>query len=102
VSPEVALCAINASSGRSLQTEERLPKEVLSREFDYGFKLGLMYKDVRIAIENLGSSFDENSLLPLVKKMLKASVDEQGFDADYTRVVETLERRAGVQLCKDV
>ena len=102
VSPEVALCAINASSGRSLQTEERIPKEVLSREFDYGFKLGLMYKDVRIAIENLGSSFDENSLLPLVKKMLKASVEEQGFDADYTRVVETLERKAGVQLCKDI
>ena len=102
VSPEVALSAINASSGRSLQTEERIPKEVLSREFDYGFKLGLMYKDVRIAIKNLGSSFEENSLLPLVKKMLKASVDEQGFDADYTRVVETLERKAGVQLCKDV
>ena len=102
VSPEVALCAINASSGRSLQTEERIPKEVLSREFDYGFKLGLMYKDVCIAVENLGSSFDENSLLPLVKNMLKASVEEQGFDADYTRVVETLERKAGVQLCRDV
>ena len=33
VPPEVALNAINGSSGRSLQTEERLPKEVLSRKF---------------------------------------------------------------------
>ena len=41
VQPEIALNAINASSGRSLQTEVRLPEEVLSRKFDYGFKLGL-------------------------------------------------------------
>ena len=42
-----------ASSGRSLQTEVRIPNEVLSRKFDYGFKLGLMLKDVRIAVDCL-------------------------------------------------
>ena len=42
-----ALSAINESSGRSLQTEERIPVEVLQNRYNYGFKLGLMHKDVK-------------------------------------------------------
>ena len=101
VQPEIALNAINASSGRSLQTEVRLPEEVLSRKFDYGFKLGLMLKDVRIAVDGLLSAEEscrEGSILPLVKRLLEKSTDEQGYDADYTRVVRTLELGAGVEL----
>ena len=49
VPPEKALACINKSSGRSLQTEVRVPEEVLSRRFGYGFKLQLMRKDVKIA-----------------------------------------------------
>lgn len=98
VQPDVALRAINASSGRSLQTEVRIPTEVLSGKFDYGFKLGLMLKDVRIAVDGLDSQHDESSLLPMVKNLLEKSVTEQGYDADYTRVVRTLELHAGIDL----
>ena len=101
VQPEIALNAINASSGRSLQTEVRLPEEVLSRKFDYGFKLGLVLKDVRVAVDGLLSAEEscrEGSVLPLVKRLLEKSTDEQGYDADYTRVVRTLELGAGVEL----
>ena len=101
VQPEIALNAINASSGRSLQTEVRLPEEVLSRKFDYGFKLGLMLKDVRVAVDGLLSAEEscrEGSILPLVKRLLEKSTDEQGYDADYTRVVRTLELSAGIEL----
>ena len=44
VSSEAALAAINSSSGRSLVTEERIPKHVLSGNFDFGFRLDLMMK----------------------------------------------------------
>jgi len=101
VQPDIALNAINASSGRSLQTEVRLPEEVLSRKFDYGFKLGLMLKDVRIAVDGLISAEEscrEGSVLPLVKILLEKSTDEQGYDVDYTRVVRTLELGAGIEL----
>ena len=101
VQPEIALNAINASSGRSLQTEVRLPEEVLSRKFDYGFKLGLMLKDVRVAVDGLLSAEEscrEGSILPLVKRLLEKSTDEQGYDADYTHVVRTLELSAGIEL----
>ena len=56
VAPDVALQAINGSSGRSLQTQERLPQAVLTRNFDYGFKLGLMLKDVDIALSDVSCS----------------------------------------------
>ena len=105
VRPEIALAAINASSGRSLQTEVRLPEEVLSRKFDYGFKLGLMLKDVRIAVDGLLSisneSDGEDSIFPVVKRLLEKSSIEEGYDADYTRVVRTLELGAGVELRKE-
>ena len=101
VQPEVALQAINASSGRSLQTEVRIPTEVLTRRFDYGFKLGLMLKDVRIAVDGLAAYQEDrrsNSILPAVRKVLEESVNAQGYDVDYTCVLRTLELEAGCEL----
>ena len=100
VKPDVALSAINASSGRSLQTEVRIPREVLSRKFDYGFKLGLMLKDVKIAVEYSSQNLTlrRNSLLPLVQRVLEQSAIEEGPDADYTCVIRTMEREAGAEL----
>ena len=46
IDPSTALQAINGSSGRSLQTQERIPKDVLTGKYNYGFKLNLMSKDV--------------------------------------------------------
>ena len=40
---EKALEAINGS----LQTEVRIPTEVLLNQYNYGFKLGIMHEDVR-------------------------------------------------------
>jgi len=104
VQPEIALNAMNTSSGCSLKTEERLPEEVLSRKFDYGFKLGLMLKDVRTAVDDVLSaeeSCHEGSILPLVKRLLEKYTDDQGYDADYTRIARTLELRAGTELRHD-
>ena len=100
VQPKIALAAINASSGRSLQTEVRLPEEVLSRKFDYGFKLGLMLKDVRIAVDGVLSlsNSSEESIFPIVERLLEKSSINEGYDADYTRVVRTLELDAGIEL----
>ena len=73
----------------------------MSRKFDYAFKLGLMLKDVRIAVDVLLSveeSCREGSVLPLVKRLLEKSTEEQGYDANYTRVVRTLGLSAGIEL----
>lgn len=51
VAPEALLEVINAGNGRSYSTEVKFPKFILDRSFDDGFALGLMVKDLKIALE---------------------------------------------------
>lgn len=51
VSPELFVEVVNASNGRSYSTEVKFPRYVLNRAFDDGFALGLMTKDLKIALE---------------------------------------------------
>ena len=52
VAPEALLEVINAGNGRSYSTEVKFPKFILDRSFDDGFALGLMVKDLKIALES--------------------------------------------------
>ena len=99
VEPDIALAAINASSGRSLQTQVRLPVEVLSGNFDYGFQIGLMLKDVRNATALSSKHHPNAALLPAIEKLLADAVESQGDPTvDYTRAVAHLETLAGFDL----
>ena len=51
VAPEAFMEVINASNGRSYSTEVKFPRYILERTFDDGFALGLMNKDLKIALE---------------------------------------------------
>ena len=94
VEPGRALEMINKSSGRSLQTQERIPGEVLTQKFSYGFKIGLMLKDVRIA-----KTVSDNSVyFQRTEKLLEIAVERFGADADYTAVVKVLRNASGVTL----
>jgi len=97
VDPSVALDAINGSSGRSLQTEQRLPQEVLTRRFGYGFKLPLMAKDCRIAADVL-KEMPSAQLLPKSAQLVQDFAREHGPDADYTCVVKSVENAAGEEI----
>jgi 3-hydroxyisobutyrate dehydrogenase len=98
VEPSVALEVINNSSGRSLQTQKRVPEKVLTRSFDYGFKLGLMHKDVAIANGLLDEHFKSATVMRETMKLLTAAKSRFGLDADYTEIVKELETRAGLSL----
>ena len=99
-----ALEAINGSSGRSLQTEVRLPTQVLNSKYKYGFDLALMLKDVRQAKAFLRDTFSkkntriaqEDMLLPewgagleglLVGALARDTAVEGAETPDYTRSV---------------
>lgn len=98
VEPATALAAINGSSGRSLQTQVRLPTEVLTGQFGYGFELGLMLKDVRNATAIAGAHFPQATLLPAVEAAVAAATERVGRTADYTEAVRYLEELAGRDL----
>lgn len=101
VEPATALAVINKSSGRSLQTEVRLPEEVLTRRFGYGFKLGLMKKDTQTAASVLTAGFPDAKWLPSFCAAVAEATASQGEDADYTEMVRWVEGRAGMTLGED-
>jgi 3-hydroxyisobutyrate dehydrogenase-like beta-hydroxyacid dehydrogenase len=51
VALETLLEVINAGNGRSYSTEVKFPNFILNRSFDDGFALGLMVKELKIALE---------------------------------------------------
>ncbi len=82
IDKKVALDVINKSSGRSLMTEERIPVDVFQKDYNFGFSLGLMNKDVKLAMNIL-----ENPIMfSQINNLLDKSIDKYGKDADYTEV----------------
>jgi 3-hydroxyisobutyrate dehydrogenase-like beta-hydroxyacid dehydrogenase len=87
---------INESSGKSFSSETLLSKHGITRTFDYGFRLELMNKDIRLALqaaEKTGATmFTINSAAQLWSHA-NASLDPA---ADYTTLLQVLESWGGV------
>jgi 3-hydroxyisobutyrate dehydrogenase len=92
---ETALAAINAASGRSLVTEERIPNHVLSREFDFGFALDLMRKDIGITMDTLTALDMPAPVMRTVAEMFAMSEGKLGPKAEHMEVIKVLEELAG-------
>ena len=89
IDPVLAVDAINTSSGRSLQTQERIPQEVLSGRYNYGFALSLMYKDVRNANRMLAQEHPESNVWRnCVEAMLSDCIQDGKGELDYTVCVK--------------
>ena len=84
VEPEIALEAINQSSGRSLQTQERIPQDVLTGRYNYGFKLNLMSKDVLNAAPILKNGH-------FYECMSKVLTPHSFCEEDYTYIAKFIE-----------
>lgn len=50
--PATFIDVVNASSGRSNSSEVKFPRYILPKSFDSGFGLGLLNKDVQLALES--------------------------------------------------
>ena len=84
VDKKIALDVINKSSGRSLMTEERIPKHIMEDNYKYGFSLGLMNKDVNLALNII----KEPIMFSNISSLLEKSLEKYGKDADYTEVTK--------------
>eukprot|EP01084_Bolivina_argentea_P181477 313429_1 len=81
-----ALKVINSSSGRSLMSEERYPKQIIENNYNHGFYLGLMRKDIDIALDLITNNECKDTIATNVKELIDISVDKFGFHADYTEI----------------
>lgn len=96
--PKIMCDIINASSGRNSATQDKFPKAVLTRTFDFGFATALSYKDVKMCVdesEALGVPMVAGSL---VRQMLAATNAKYGPDSDFTSMVKIVEEWAGVEI----
>ncbi|MCK2167858.1 NAD(P)-dependent oxidoreductase [Thalassospira xiamenensis] len=88
VTTENLIAALNAGSGRSAISEVNYPKWVMNGAFDSGFTMGLMRKDVRLA---MALAKEKDVSLPvsgLAGQIWAASAEILADDADFNRITE--------------
>lgn len=92
VAPEDLLEGINAGSGRSGVSEVNYPKWVLNNAFDSGFTMGLMRKDVGLALDFAkGSDVDISGFAQIADIWLNSS-KEIPDSADFNEIVKHNEK----------
>ncbi len=95
--PRVLLDIINASSGRNSATQDKFPRAIMPRTFDFGFATGLSYKDVRLCIEEAEAMGVPMVVGGAVREMLAITRAKLGADSDFTHIAKLLEDWAGVE-----
>jgi 3-hydroxyisobutyrate dehydrogenase-like beta-hydroxyacid dehydrogenase len=96
--PAVMIEVINASSGRNSATQDKIPKHVLNRRFDFGFANALSFKDVRLCLEEAEGLGVPMVVGAAVRQMLSITQQLHGPNADVTDMVKVLEQWAGCQI----
>jgi len=93
--PRVMVDVINVSSGGNTALRDKFPKAVLPRSFDYGFATGLMYKDVRLCLDEAEALQAPMWISTIVRQLFATANGEFGAESDFTNIVKLFERWAG-------
>jgi len=91
LNPRTMIEVLNASSGRSSATMDKWPKAVLPRTFDFGFQIGLQYKDVRLCLDEAEAMGVPMVVGAAVRQMLAICNQEYGPQADMTIIAKLIE-----------
>lgn len=99
--PDMMVDVLNASTGMNNSTQKKFKQYVLSRQFNSGFGLDLMVKDLTIAT---GLATDSQTPAPfamLCRELWAASAGLLGPGEDHTAVAKLVERLAQTELRPD-
>jgi 3-hydroxyisobutyrate dehydrogenase-like beta-hydroxyacid dehydrogenase len=89
--PELMVGVINKSSGRSFPTEKFAAGPVLTRRFDFGFRMELMAKDMRLALqeaEALGLVMPTSRAAQMLYGLAMAGGRGKGDVTELARITE--------------
>ena len=98
--PSVMLDVINAGSGRNTATADKFPRCVVPRRFDFGFTTALLYKDIKLCLDEAEALGVPMLVGNAVRQFMAIGKAAQGPDADITEFVKPLEKLAGVEVGK--
>jgi 3-hydroxyisobutyrate dehydrogenase-like beta-hydroxyacid dehydrogenase len=96
--PQVMVDVINSGSGRNTATQDKFPRSVLPRSFDYGFATGLMYKGVKLCLEEAEALGVQMWVGAAVRQIWQFANAELGPASDFTAIVQCIEEWAGVEV----
>ena len=96
--PKLMIDVLNVSSGRNSATEDKWPKSVLPRSFDFGFTTGLMFKDARLCLEEAEAMGVPMVVGSAVRQMLSIANNIYGPDSDFTIMAKLVEHWAGLDI----
>lgn len=96
--PELMVGVLNASSGRSFPTERFAAGPVLSRRFNFGFRMELMAKDMRLALEEAEALGLVMPTCGAARLLYGIALAQGAAGADVTELVRVTEGWAGVEV----
>ena len=96
--PKVMLEVLNTSTGRNSATQDKFPRSILPRTFDFGFTTGLSYKDVKLCIDEAEAMGVPMVCGAAVRQMLAVTNAMYGADSDFTSMCRVVESWAGVEV----
>jgi 3-hydroxyisobutyrate dehydrogenase-like beta-hydroxyacid dehydrogenase len=96
--PKMIIDVINSGSGRNTATQDKIPRCVIPRTFDFGFALGLLNKDIRLCLQEADALGVPMVVGSAVRQLLSIATGSLGPDADMTELVKPVEEWAGVRV----
>jgi 3-hydroxyisobutyrate dehydrogenase-like beta-hydroxyacid dehydrogenase len=96
--PKIMLDIINAGSGRNSATQDKFPRAILPRTFDFGFATGLSYKDVGLCVDEAEAMGVPTVAGAAVRQMLAITNAKFGPTSDFTSIARVVEEWAGVEI----
>ncbi len=94
--PQIMQKVINTSSGRSFSTDLTYPKAVLPKTWDFGFAMGLMNKDIGIALSLIESTGVDTALNRQASEVWAKAMAKYGPTSDMSEVVRLTYEHAGL------
>src|SRR3954452_1047764 len=96
--PGVMTDVLNAATGMNNSTQKKFRQYVLSRKFNAGFTMGLLAKDLSIALQTARETGTAAPLSALVRDFVVSAEAKLGPNADHTEMARLSELLAGSEL----
>jgi 3-hydroxyisobutyrate dehydrogenase-like beta-hydroxyacid dehydrogenase len=96
--PKQIIDVINSGSGRNTATQDKIPRCVIPRTFDFGFAVGLLNKDIRLCLQEADALGVPMVVGSAVRQVLAITTASEGPEADMTEIVKPIEKWAGVRV----
>lgn len=99
--PSLMMEVLNAGSGKNSATLDKIPNDVIPRTFNHGFSIGLLYKDVRLYLDEAEGLGIPAMVGSAVSQLWMQAKLKSGEGSDCTRIFELLEDWGGVTHAPD-